>query len=87
MMQQFINPIENSLLQELVDLYSDDLLNEEHHKGHTHCPVCSKQLILCAIRKYRELERLQPESASKQVGPAVVRTSFQSHIDAVLNSP
>lgn len=53
----FINPIEQSLLCDLVGLYSCDLVSELHQEQHERCIACSKQGILQAIAHYRELDR------------------------------
>lgn len=56
-MNKSINPIENSLLQELVDLYCDDLLTETHSSCHHVCLTCAKQSLVCAISHYRSIEK------------------------------
>ena len=53
---KFINPIESSLLTDLVDLYSCDLTREKHLPGHFRCIACSKADIIRAILRYRELD-------------------------------
>lgn len=53
---KFINPIERSLLNDLVDLYTCDLTREAHLPGHFHCIACSKEEIIRAILHYRELD-------------------------------
>ena len=52
----FINPIEQSLLCDLVGLYSCDLNRELHQETHERCIACSKQAILQAIAHYRDLD-------------------------------
>jgi hypothetical protein len=53
-----INPIEHSLLTDLVGLYTCDLKRESHRACHTRCIACSKQDIIRAISRYRELDVL-----------------------------
>ncbi len=50
-----INPIERSLLTDLVGLYTCDLTRESHETGHLRCIPCSKEAIVHAISLYREL--------------------------------
>ena len=52
----FINPIERSLLTDLVGLYTCDLSREQHQYCHVRCIACSKAAIVRAISKYRELD-------------------------------
>jgi len=52
----FINPIERSLLTDLVGLYTCDLSRELHQPCHVHCIACSKEAIVRAISHYRELD-------------------------------
>jgi hypothetical protein len=51
-----INPIERSLLSDLVGLYTCDLSREAHLGCHAKCVACSKEAIVRAISKYRELD-------------------------------
>lgn len=51
----FINPIERSLLSDLVGLYTCDLKREVHIACHARCVACSKEAIVRAISKYRKL--------------------------------
>ncbi|CAN5535418.1 hypothetical protein BH11CYA1_BH11CYA1_49020 [soil metagenome] len=57
MSDEFINPIEQSLLDDLVSLYSCDLSRERHKKSHARCLACSKEAIIRAILHYRELDQ------------------------------
>jgi hypothetical protein len=52
----FINPIERSLLTDLVGLYTCDLSREPHQPCHVRCIACSKEAIVRAISRYRELD-------------------------------
>ncbi len=51
-----INPIERSLLTDLVGLYTCDLSRESHQPCHVRCIACSKEAIVRAISRYRELD-------------------------------
>ena len=51
-----INPIERSLLSDLVGLYTCDLKQAVHLACHARCIACSKEAIVRAIFKYRELD-------------------------------
>lgn len=52
----YINPIERSLLTDLVDLYTCDLTVEKHEPSHGHCLACSKEAIVQAILTYQDLD-------------------------------
>lgn len=54
---EFINPIELSLLTDLVSLYICDLKRELHESSHAQCIPCSKEAIVRAISRYRELDK------------------------------
>ncbi len=54
---KLINPIESSLWSDLVDLYTCDLTREKHLPGHSRCLACSKQDIIRAILRYRDLDK------------------------------
>lgn len=54
----YINPIECSLLADLVGLYTCDLKREQHRDSHINCIACSKQEIIRAIERYRELDSM-----------------------------
>ncbi len=53
---EFINPVELSLLTDLVSLYTCDLKRELHEYRHARCIACSKEAIVQAISRYRELD-------------------------------
>jgi hypothetical protein len=61
---QFINPIEDSLLEDLVGLYRCDLMREKHSLLHVRCLACSKQAIISAVLRYRALNSLYLSRAS-----------------------
>lgn len=52
-----INPIERSLLSDLVGLYTCDLRREVHRISHDRCIPCSKEAIVRAITSYCELDK------------------------------
>ena len=52
----YINPIERSLLADLVDLYTCDLTVEKHKPAHGQCLACSKESIVRAILTYQDLD-------------------------------
>ena len=54
--EDYINPIERSLLTDLVDLYTCDLSVEKHEPSHGHCLACSKESIVRAILTYQDLD-------------------------------
>jgi len=54
--ERFINPIERSLLTDLVGLYTCDLSTEEHLPAHELCLACSKEAIVKAIVAYQSLD-------------------------------
>jgi hypothetical protein len=54
----YINPIERSLLADLIGLYACDLRREPHRDNHIDCIACSKQEIIRAIERYRELDSM-----------------------------
>lgn len=65
----FINPIERSLLTDLVGLYTCDLTREPHQSCHARCIACSKEAIVRAISRYHELDahaRVQDLSPPRQ---------------------
>lgn len=53
---KYINPIERSLLNDLVDLYTCDLTVEKHRPSHGQCLACSKESIVRAILTYQSLD-------------------------------
>lgn len=55
---KFINPVESALLSDLVDLYNCDLARQGHLPGHSGCIACSKEEIVSAILRYRNLDAL-----------------------------
>lgn len=55
---EFINPVESALLSDLVDLYTCDLARHGHLPGHSGCIACSKEEIVTAILRYRDLDAL-----------------------------
>lgn len=52
----FINPVERSLLTDLVGLYTCDLTREPHQFCREGCIACSKLAIVHAIDRYRKLD-------------------------------
>ena len=54
--ERLINPIERSLLTDLVSLYTCDLSTEEHLPAHELCLACSKEAIVKAIVAYQSLD-------------------------------
>lgn len=56
--ERFINPIERSLLSDLVGLYTCDLSTEVHLPLHGQCLACSKEAIVEAILAYQSLDAL-----------------------------
>lgn len=50
---EFINRIEASLLNDLLELYQDDLKTEEHTDIHKFCLACCKGRIIAAILHYQ----------------------------------
>jgi hypothetical protein len=54
--EQLINPIERSLLTDLVGLYTCDLKTEKHLPAHALCMACSKEAIVRAILAYQSLD-------------------------------
>jgi hypothetical protein len=54
--EQLINPIERSLLTDLVGLYTCDLTTEKHLPAHALCLACSKEAIVRAILAYQSLD-------------------------------
>jgi len=68
--ERFINPIERSLLTDLVDLYTCDLSTEEHLPVHELCLACSKEAIVKAILAYQSLDALvRAKQEQEQVPP------------------
>lgn len=61
--EDYINPIERSLLTDLVDLYTCDLTVEKHEPSHEHCLACSKEAIVQAILSYQDLDALLRQQA------------------------
>lgn len=55
-MQQFINPVEFSLLNDLVVLYRDDLIRQQHLACHDGCLACSKEQVIAVILRYQQLD-------------------------------
>ena len=62
-MEQFINPIESSLLTDLLGLYTCDLTRDTHTPGHVQCLPCAKQAIIFAIVRYQKLDALYRDQA------------------------
>jgi hypothetical protein len=54
-MNQFSNPIENSLLQDILHLYACDLERDAHTGGHFECLACSRLAIIDAINQHNNL--------------------------------
>ena len=54
--ESFINPIERSLLSDLVGLYTCDLTRESHQACYARCIACSKKAIVRAILRYQMLD-------------------------------
>jgi hypothetical protein len=73
---QFINPIERSLLHDLSGLYACDLETDSHTHGHGQCLVCAKQAIIVAITRYEELDALYRERAAVSVASLVATASL-----------
>ncbi len=68
--EQFINPIERSLLTDLVGLYTCDLTTEKHLPTHTLCLACSKEAIVRAILAYQSLDaRLRAQKEQEPPKP------------------
>lgn len=68
--ERFINPIERSLLTDLVGLYTCDLTTEEHLPAHTLCLACSKEAIVRAILAYQSLDaRLRAQKEQEPSKP------------------
>lgn len=65
-MEQFINPIERSLLTDLVGLYTDDLASEGHAESHHECLACAKQAIIDAIAAYERLDSIHRARAKAE---------------------
>lgn len=65
-MKQVINPIESSVLQDIVNLYLDDLKSDQHASEHTCCIACARTAIVEAISNYRSLDNVL-ENASTGV--------------------
>jgi hypothetical protein len=61
---QLINPIENSLLLDLLGLYRCDLSRGKHSLRHSRCVACSKQAIIDANCQYRRLDAFHREQAA-----------------------
>ena len=66
---EFINRIEASLLNDLLELYQDDLRSEEHSDLCRFCLACCKGRIIAAILRYqlanaaRRLSKPEPPDA------------------------
>jgi len=55
-MNRVINPIEESLLNDLIELYQSDLGDgEEHSNEHNDCLACSKKKILEVLKAHIDL--------------------------------
>jgi len=55
-MNRVINPIEESLLNDLIELYQSDLDDgEEHSDEHKDCLACSKKKILEVLKAHIDL--------------------------------
>lgn len=68
---QLINPIENSLLEDLVGLYMCDLKREKHSLLHVRCLACSKQAIISAVLRYQALNSFYISRAGIQSAPGL----------------
>jgi hypothetical protein len=55
-MDRLINPIERSLLDDLINLYNCDLRRETHLACPVDCLVCAKLAIVVAIEQYRVMK-------------------------------
>lgn len=65
--ERYINPIERSLLNDLVGLYTCDLSTEEHLPEHELCLACSKEAIVRAILAYQSLDaKLRAQEISQE---------------------
>ena len=73
--EKFINPIESSLLSDLVELYTCDLTREKHLPGHLSCLACSKQDIIRAILRYKDLDAYARQSISSVQAAQTVQIS------------
>ena len=67
--ERFINPIERSLLTDLVSLYTCDLSTEEHLPAHELCLACSKEAIVKAIVAYQSLDACLREKQEQKQSP------------------
>ena len=68
--EQLINPIERSLLTDLVGLYTCDLKTEKHLPAHALCLACSKEAIVRAILAYQSLDaRLRAQKEQEPQKP------------------
>ena len=68
--ERFINPIERSLLTDLVGLYTCDLSTEKHLPAHELCLACSKEAIVKAIVAYQSLNaQVRVQQEQKQSPP------------------
>lgn len=63
-MKDFINPVESSLLQDLLALYGDDLTRERHLLQHDSCLVCCKERLISSILQYQQLDASLRQSVS-----------------------
>jgi hypothetical protein len=63
-MNRRINRIESGLLQDLLALYTEDLVEERHAPGHSGCSACAKLAIVCAIANYFELDELRDSAVN-----------------------
>lgn len=64
--EKFINPVESALLNDLVNLYTCDLVWQKHLPGHSGCIACSKEEIVTAILRYRDLDALARVALPRQ---------------------
>jgi len=55
-MTDCINPVERSLLEDMLALYGDDLTREQHLVHHDCCLVCCKEQLIQAILQYQKLD-------------------------------
>jgi hypothetical protein len=79
--EKFINPVESALLSDLVDLYTCDLARQGHLPGHSGCIACSKEEIVSAILRYRDLDALTrvalPRQSSTSISCETLKFPFE----------
>lgn len=60
----YINPVERSLLEDMLALYGDDLTRERHLVHHDRCLVCAKEQLIVSILQYQKLDASLRQSAN-----------------------